>query len=511
MKKQFQSMSRRRTACLLGLLILGNAIAQAATWYVSPSGNDLSPGTNWGTAKQTLQAAITASANSDTVLVTNGTYASGTVNVSGVSTLVDVSKSITIQSVNSPLTTIIQGGAEVMGVFIEVTNVTLAGFTIKGASLSGVAYAGGIYCSDPSDVVTNCIITGNTGVTGGGVHGGTLNKCILSNNIAADPNQLGGGFGGGIYQSIVSNCVISSNFASLYGGGAYQATLNNSIISNNTCISGGGGAFNSTLSGCLLISNSVVNLDGGGASISTLNNCSLIGNKARIGGGANGIGNVLNNCLIASNTASLIGGGVFNCALNNCTVVYNNCPTGKGGGTSEGNITNSIVYFNTASVSNNLDSPAAITYSCTVPLPAGTGNLSNAPLFVATNNFHQLAVSPCVNSGNNAYAAGITDLDGNPRIAVGTVDIGAYELPLIIATNHPKLTGCSRSSNGAFQFTFTNNEGAFFSVLTSTNSHLPWTNWTRLGSPIYLGSGSYQFTDLTATNKGPRYYRLRSP
>ena len=35
--------------------------------------------------------------------------------------------------------------------------------------------------------------------------------------------------------------------------------------------------------------------------------------------------------------------------------------------------------------------------------------------------------SPCVNAGNNAYAIGSSDLDGKPRIAGGTVDVGAYE------------------------------------------------------------------------------------
>jgi hypothetical protein len=35
--------------------------------------------------------------------------------------------------------------------------------------------------------------------------------------------------------------------------------------------------------------------------------------------------------------------------------------------------------------------------------------------------------SPCINAGNNSYAAGSKDLDGRPRIFGGTVDMGAYE------------------------------------------------------------------------------------
>ena len=158
-----------------------------------------------------------------------------------------------------------------------------------------------------------------------------------------------------------------------------------------------------------------------------LSNCIVVANSAVFGGGT--YRGTLYNCLLSSNSVSgnlYGGGGAYRSTLYNCTVSGNSANASAGGGVSGATLYNSIIYYNSALVDSNYWA-SSMNYCATTPTP--TNGIGNAPLFVdaAKGNLRLKAVSPCINAGNNEYVVSGWDLDGNPRIAGGTVDIGAYE------------------------------------------------------------------------------------
>ena len=74
----------------------------------------------------------------------------------------------------------------------------------------------------------------------------------------------------------------------------------------------------------------------------------------------------------------------------------------------------------------------------------------------------------------------------------------------------PTLTNVRKLPDGSLRFNFTNNPGAGFSALVSTNPALPLSNWTTMGGITEISSGHFQFTDTYSTNYPQRFYRLRS-
>jgi PKD repeat protein len=225
--------------------------------------------------------------------------------------------------------------------------------------------------------------------------GATLTGFTLTNGATRQSGSFEfdfeSGAGGGVFchgnSAIVSNCIVVGNVAGGSGGGAYSGVLRNCLLGNN---SAPGYNWYST---------------GGGACVSALYNCVLMGNSSLAGGGAAACS--LTNCSLAENLATDHGGGVDGCLLANC-----------------------ILYSNTSPTGDNFLDGSALNYCCTTPLPPdGLGNFTYAPLFsdLAGGNLRLQSNSPCINAGFNAFAPSGSDLDGNPRVAGGTVDVGAYE------------------------------------------------------------------------------------
>ncbi|MDD4734717.1 MAG: choice-of-anchor Q domain-containing protein [Kiritimatiellae bacterium] len=349
-------------------------------FYASASRlDDSGAGTNWATAKRTIQAAVDLTYDGDTVWVTNGVYDVGGAVAPGcaLTNRVCITNAITVQSVNGPEATILVGADAMRGVYMAGGG-ALIGFSItNGHTLSdgGLDGQGGGLWMTSGCVASNLIVSGNTGDIGGG--GAYLNS-------------------GGI----LHNCALIGNTAVMAGGGVFledSSTLNNCTVIDNTSGYCGGGVY----------------LDFGGV----VNNSLLIGNTAAVdGGGAclNGGGGTLNNCTLSGNTAGQYGSGTFlftsDSTLNNC-IVWGNSGT-----------QNICRHYGT------------VRYTCS---PDGVTNgvdgcITNNPLFVdaASSNYHLNWASPCIEAGDTgSWTASDRDLDGCPRLAGARVDMGCYETP----------------------------------------------------------------------------------
>jgi hypothetical protein len=371
----------------------------ATTRYVNASGtNPVPPYISWATAATNIQDAINVTGYGDTVLVTNGVYQYGGFSNSG-SNRVYASNSQIIQSVNGPAVTIIKGyqvpgttnGANAVRCVFLQKGTTLSGFTLTNGATQNFGQGGGLYCTAPSCLVTNCVIINNAAYdNGGGAWSGRLVNCRLIGNAATTLNTSDGGGADG---STLINCLLTRNFSGYVGGAA---------------------AF-----------------------------CTLI------------------NCTVVSNSAAAYSGSLLACT-----------------------VLNSIVYYNFSYYTNDdVDSSQYFT-NCCVSFPTngsgmfGANNFTNPPLFVnpAAGDFHLSLGSPCLNAGDNSLVANNTDLDGNPRIVGGIVDLGAYENQ--------------------------NTNPVHYVNLSNTNPVTPYTNWLTAATNIQDAIDAASAGDFVVVSNG---------
>ncbi|MBN1514391.1 MAG: right-handed parallel beta-helix repeat-containing protein, partial [Phycisphaerae bacterium] len=446
-------------------LIAGFTPAAAQTViFVDASATGAGNGSSWADAYTSVQPALNAAQPGDQVWVAAGTYVENITLALGVGLyggFVGDENPATFDladrdfPVNETILDGNQGGSVVTAPSGATETTRIDGFTIRNGYGD---YGGGISLTDSSPTIANNVITGNTScgietypnyderrACGGGINSSGGNPVIIGNLVMDNRTHAY------VWESWSEDCVewdpetdecirwewhANQQTEGGCGGGVYcsygSPTIGNNTIMGNSAFDGCGGGIHAsgspTIANNTIVSNSAWTFGGGidsGSGSPTIANNTITGNSGSHGGGiysSSGSPTIANNTIV-SNSALNSGGGIY---------TYSGSPT----------IANTIVAFNSSGIGKAGSGTPILHYNCVygntaynysgVTDPTGTdGNISADPKLADTafGNMHIQSDSPCVGAGNNAYAFGDADMDGQPRIQPlgGTVDIGADE------------------------------------------------------------------------------------
>ena len=334
-------------------------------------------------------------------------------------------------------------------------------------------FGGGVYNLAADDVVIERTEFLDNAATIGGAaayndrSSASYTECAFRGNRSTNP-----GYGGAMYNiegaPSILRCVFESNQATYGGAGVYNYSSSPSIVdsyfANNSVGQNGGALYflnasTPTVTGCTFEANSTANI--GGALFAYIDanvfvdRCRFLGNTAVNAGGAVHLnlvaGSVSNSLFVGNSSTNGFGGGMAAggptaSSVTNCTFVRNTAGGFAAGLYANGTLTNSIFWENSdSSGMNDTDQVTGSSLAikdCDVQgwtgVLGGTGNFSANPLFVnmlgpdgiagtGDDNLRLQPGSPCLNVGDNSAVVGSSDVEGNPRVAAGTVDLGGFE------------------------------------------------------------------------------------
>jgi len=385
--------------------------------------------------------------------------------------VLNIKTDLNIEGPGSDTLTINGGGASAIFSVAGSTTATIAGLTLSNGSSAG---AGGAILNSGTLTLNSCTVSLSTAATTGG---GIENDGFMQATNCTIADDSAGMSGGGIYNSdsatlTLTSCTIggdsAANGGGIYNTGTLQASGttiagNHALIAAGAITGDGSGVNNAgllTLTNCTVANNSTIGTGvsprgaGGGinntsAGSMTLINSTIADNVAAGNGG--GINNgglaALANTIVATNTASGSGPDVFGTVTANSA--YNLIGNGAGlSGIGNGTNGNQVGFAGTP-----ID-----------PLLAPLGNYGGPNQTMAL-----LPGSPAIDAGSDVLASNSSltaDERGFPRIANGTVDIGAFEVQVFMAYS------TMPSGGGSLYTAITNANQAGGSVIVVTATGL---------------------------------------
>jgi Right handed beta helix region/Abnormal spindle-like microcephaly-assoc'd, ASPM-SPD-2-Hydin/Disaggregatase related len=395
--------------------------------------------------QSTIQAAINAANNGDTVVVAPGTHIEN-LNFNG--------KVITVTSSDGPAVTIVDGGGAGPVVTFNTNeggNSVLNGFTLQNGVPSNIypidgVSGGGILILNASPTITGNVITGNHAICGIGIEIQGGSAVIRGNTITGNTQAGGdGGCGGGGIEvtgdssnppatPLITGNTITNN--SLDGGGfgggievSYfsSPTIQNNYIAGNSAYNSGGGIDLESYLAPVVVQNIIVNNSiGGGGS----------GGGIYVEGPSSATDVVANNTIVG-NTAFDGSSGIFTDVLSPIVITNNIVVAASGqNGIVCSPFSSTFPTFSHNDVTSPGSGGQAWSSNC-ASAAQSNGNISADPQFVdaANGDYHLQAASPAIDAGDNsAPNLPQQDYDGKTRVVDGnndcldTVDLGAYEL-----------------------------------------------------------------------------------